>query len=92
MIVRLVEQVIAVAAAVPGLAEGIVVDTHVLRVLRRFGFVRSSATAEDAYAEFKDAKAFWKGFEPAPVLPAPLAHHLAPVAPQDAPKEPPQAA
>jgi len=28
----------------------VVVDTHVLRVLRRFGFVRSSATAEDAYA------------------------------------------
>ncbi len=28
----------------------VVVDTHVLRVLRRFGFVRSSAETEDAYA------------------------------------------
>ncbi len=49
-------------------------------------------SAEDAYADFKDAKAFWKGFESAPVLPAPLAHYLAPAAPLDAPKEPPQAA
>ncbi len=48
-------------------------------------------SAEDAYSDFKDAKTFWKGFDPAPALSSPPPHQ-----PADGPlqtlKEPPQAA
>src|SRR5579871_1915597 len=48
-------------------------------------------SAEDAYADFKDAKAFWKGFEPALPQVQPHQPALATAAPE-ALKEPSQAA
>jgi triphosphatase len=49
-------------------------------------------SAEDAFSNFKDAKPFWKGFEPAPALPAQPANQPAAVAPPEALKGPSQAA
>ena len=50
-------------------------------------------SAEDAFASFKDAKAFWKGHEPAPVLSAQPAQQIAPALPApEAPSKPSQAA
>jgi triphosphatase len=48
-------------------------------------------SAEDAFSDFKKAKTFWKGFPPAPALPALPADHSAPEALSQAHK-PPQAA
>ena len=50
-------------------------------------------SAEDAFSDFKDAKKFWKEYEPAPALPAqPVAGHSAPEALPEATNKPPQAA